>query len=113
MTIMDTLSAGFDRTTRRLWLVLIPALLDVAIWLGPRLSVSSLSQQALAALPSLNGAGPEYQQSLELARDWLNSVGWNHEPPAPELPPEVVAKTSEKYLEAYRRLTGKELLTES
>jgi len=37
--------------------------------------VSSLSQQALAALPSLNGAGPEYQQSLELARDWLNSVG--------------------------------------
>jgi len=39
-------------------------------------------------------------------RDWLDHSGWNHEPPAPTLPDEVVARTRERYLEAMRRLTG-------
>jgi phosphoribosylaminoimidazole-succinocarboxamide synthase len=42
-------------------------------------------------------------------RDWLAGSGWNKEPPAPELPTEVVEDTAERYREAYRRLTGKEL----
>ncbi len=42
-------------------------------------------------------------------RNWLTESGWNREPPAPELPPEVVRNTSERYIEAYRRLTGLEL----
>jgi len=42
-------------------------------------------------------------------RDWLTDSGWNKEPPAPQLPPEVVESTAERYREAYRRLTGKEL----
>jgi len=42
-------------------------------------------------------------------RDWLVASGWNKQPPAPTLPPEVVQKTSERYREAYRRLTGREL----
>lgn len=42
-------------------------------------------------------------------RDWLTSSGWNKEPPAPALPPDVVQNTSERYIEAYRRLTGLEL----
>ncbi len=42
-------------------------------------------------------------------RDWLTDSGWNKEPPAPELPPKVVKETSERYREAYRRLTGLEL----
>lgn len=42
-------------------------------------------------------------------RDWLSDSGWNKEPPAPELPPEVVRDTAQRYREAYRRLTGKEL----
>jgi len=41
----------------------------------------------------------------QYVRDYLNEIGWNKEPPAPELPPEVVRKTSEKYLEALNRLT--------
>jgi phosphoribosylaminoimidazole-succinocarboxamide synthase len=41
----------------------------------------------------------------QYVRDYLTQIGWNKEPPAPELPPEVVRKTSEKYLEALRRLT--------
>jgi phosphoribosylaminoimidazole-succinocarboxamide synthase len=43
----------------------------------------------------------------QYVRDYLTEIGWNKEPPAPALPPEVVRKTSEKYLEALRRLTEK------
>jgi phosphoribosylaminoimidazole-succinocarboxamide synthase len=43
-------------------------------------------------------------------RDWLESTGWSKTPPAPELPPEVVARTREKYIEAFRQLTGRELV---
>jgi phosphoribosylaminoimidazole-succinocarboxamide synthase len=42
----------------------------------------------------------------QYVRDWLDRSGWNHEPPAPALPEEVVKKTSERYVEAMRRLTG-------
>ncbi|HEY48900.1 MAG TPA: phosphoribosylaminoimidazolesuccinocarboxamide synthase [Dehalococcoidia bacterium] len=42
-------------------------------------------------------------------RDWLSGSGWNKEPPAPELPLEVVQGTADRYREAYRRITGKEL----
>ena len=42
----------------------------------------------------------------QFVRDWLDRSGWNHEPPAPALPAEIVAKTRECYLEAMRRLTA-------
>lgn len=42
----------------------------------------------------------------QVVRDWLDASGWNHEPPAPALPPDVVAKTQERYLEAVHRLSG-------
>ncbi|HEX7464218.1 MAG TPA: phosphoribosylaminoimidazolesuccinocarboxamide synthase [Actinomycetota bacterium] len=42
----------------------------------------------------------------QYVRDWLDSSGWNHEPPPPELPAEVVDKTALKYREAYERITG-------
>ncbi|PIE69055.1 MAG: phosphoribosylaminoimidazolesuccinocarboxamide synthase [Deltaproteobacteria bacterium] len=42
-------------------------------------------------------------------RDWLAGTGWDTTPPAPTLPDTVIAKTQEKYLEAYRLLTGQEL----
>ena len=45
----------------------------------------------------------------QFVRDYLESLDWDKNPPAPELPDDVVAKTSAKYLEAYRMLTGKEL----
>ena len=45
----------------------------------------------------------------QYVRDYLEEIRWNKQPPAPALPPEVALKTSEKYLEAYRRLTGREL----
>jgi phosphoribosylaminoimidazole-succinocarboxamide synthase len=45
----------------------------------------------------------------QYVRDYLESVNWNKTPPAPALPAEVVAKTTEKYLEAYYLVTGEEL----
>jgi phosphoribosylaminoimidazole-succinocarboxamide synthase len=42
----------------------------------------------------------------QFVRDWLDSTGWDHRPPAPRLPEGVVRTTREKYLEAYRTLTG-------
>jgi phosphoribosylaminoimidazole-succinocarboxamide synthase len=45
----------------------------------------------------------------QFVRDYLESTGWNKQPPPPPLPPEVVRKTSEKYREAYNRLTGQPL----
>jgi phosphoribosylaminoimidazole-succinocarboxamide synthase len=45
----------------------------------------------------------------QFVRDYLEACGWDKEPPAPELPENVVAKTREKYVEAYKLLTGKDL----
>ena len=50
---------------------------------------------------------PNYDK--QFVRDWLTQQGWNQEPPAPELPPEVTARTTDRYIQAYRRLTGREL----
>jgi phosphoribosylaminoimidazole-succinocarboxamide synthase len=51
------------------------------------------------------------QQSFDkqYVRDFLEEIRWNKQPPAPALPAEVASKTSEKYVESYRRLTGREL----
>ena len=56
-------------------------------------------------------AGP-VQPSFDkqYVRDYLTEIGWDRTPPAPELPPEVAAKTGEKYREAFHRLTGRDLV---
>ena len=45
----------------------------------------------------------------QYVRDYLEEIRWNKQPPAPALPPEVARRTSEKYVEAYHQLTGREL----
>jgi phosphoribosylaminoimidazole-succinocarboxamide synthase len=45
----------------------------------------------------------------QFVRDYLEDLAWSKTPPAPPLPPEVVARTQAKYLEAFTRLTGREL----
>jgi phosphoribosylaminoimidazole-succinocarboxamide synthase len=45
----------------------------------------------------------------QFVRDYLEAIKWNKQPPAPELPPDVAQKTSEKYIQAYRVLAGREL----
>jgi phosphoribosylaminoimidazole-succinocarboxamide synthase len=51
--------------------------------------------------------GPQPSFDKQFVRDWLIESGWDKNSPPPELPPDVVAKTRAKYIEAYERLTGK------
>ncbi|WP_036300493.1 phosphoribosylaminoimidazolesuccinocarboxamide synthase [Methylotenera sp. L2L1] len=53
---------------------------------------------------------PSYDK--QYVRDWLEASGWNKTPPAPVLPADVASKTSEKYMEAFERLTGQPLTLE-
>jgi phosphoribosylaminoimidazole-succinocarboxamide synthase len=57
-------------------------------------------------LDSYEPGKPQPSFDKQYVRDYLESIGWNKKPPAPELPPEVVRKTSEKYLEVLGRLTS-------
>jgi phosphoribosylaminoimidazole-succinocarboxamide synthase len=50
---------------------------------------------------------PSYDK--QFVRDYLEQIGWNKQPPAPVLPEEIVQRTSEKYIQAYRALTGGQL----
>ncbi len=52
---------------------------------------------------------PQPSFDKQYVRDWLTQGGWDRNPPAPPLPPDVVRRTAEKYREAYRRLTGQQL----
>ena len=45
----------------------------------------------------------------QFIRDWLESSGWNKTPPPPSLPLDVITKTSQKYLEAFQKLTGQDI----
>jgi phosphoribosylaminoimidazole-succinocarboxamide synthase len=53
--------------------------------------------------------GPQPSFDKQFVRDYLESIRWNKRAPAPPLPPEVVSRTQEKYLEAFRLLTGTSL----
>jgi phosphoribosylaminoimidazole-succinocarboxamide synthase len=59
-----------------------------------------------AATYKPGGSPPSYDK--QYVRDFLVNSGWNKEPPAPELPPEVVKGTSQRYRECYAMLTGEE-----
>ncbi|MFN8064311.1 MAG: phosphoribosylaminoimidazolesuccinocarboxamide synthase [Vicinamibacterales bacterium] len=53
------------------------------------------------------GAQPSFDK--QFVRDYLEAIKWNKQPPVPSLPDDVVMRTREKYMEAYRRLTGRDL----
>jgi phosphoribosylaminoimidazole-succinocarboxamide synthase len=52
---------------------------------------------------------PQKSYDKQYLRDYLESLGWNKQPPPPPLPPEVISRTREKYLQALQALTGEEL----
>jgi phosphoribosylaminoimidazole-succinocarboxamide synthase len=53
------------------------------------------------------GAVPSFDK--QFVRDYLEEIAWNKQPPVPSLPEPVIARTREKYVEAFRRLSGREL----
>lgn len=58
---------------------------------------------------SYRPGGPQISYDKQFVRDYLESIHWDKNPPAPSLPSDVVSKTREKYVQAYRQLSGKEL----
>ena len=78
----------------------------VLIWIDEALTPDS-SRFWPADQYSPGKAQPSFDK--QFVRDYLERIGWNKQPPAPALPFEVVARTSEKYREAYRILAGKPL----
>ena len=60
-----------------------------------------------AELYTVGQSQPSYDK--QPVRDWLTESGWNKEPPAPVLPPEVGEATTRRYEQAYERLTGRKL----
>ena len=60
-----------------------------------------------AELYTIGQEQPSYDK--QPVRDWLIRSGWDKEPPAPTLPPEVITSTTERYQQAYYKLTGREL----
>ncbi|HEX2058163.1 MAG TPA: phosphoribosylaminoimidazolesuccinocarboxamide synthase [Actinomycetota bacterium] len=53
---------------------------------------------------SPGGRQPSFDK--QYVRDWLDATGWDHSPPPPDLPPDVVEATRSRYVEAYERVTG-------
>jgi len=82
-------------------------------WLGDELTViDELCTPDSSRFWPADGYQPGRSQpsfDKQPVRDWLIASGWNKEPPPPVLPPEVVEGTAERYREAFRRLTGREL----
>jgi phosphoribosylaminoimidazole-succinocarboxamide synthase len=79
---------------------------DQLIWIDEALTPDS------SRFWPADGYQPDRSQpsfDKQYVRDYLERIGWNKLPPGPELPPEVVEATRERYREAYRQLTGHEL----
>ena len=53
---------------------------------------------------------PQASFDKQFVRDWLDASGWDHTPPGPELPDDVIVSTRAKYVEAYERITGREFI---
>ncbi|WP_307789239.1 phosphoribosylaminoimidazolesuccinocarboxamide synthase [Glycomyces salinus] len=51
---------------------------------------------------------PQYAFDKQFVRDWAAGTGWNKQPPAPEVPEEIVEATRQRYIEAYERITGEQ-----
>jgi phosphoribosylaminoimidazole-succinocarboxamide synthase len=79
---------------------------DELIWIDEALTPDS-SRFWPAAQHKPGGPQPSFDK--QFVRDYLESIHWPKTPPGPELPPEVVGATRDKYREAYRILTGREL----
>lgn len=77
---------------------------DGLIWIDEALTPDS-SRYWDASKYRPGGAQPSYDK--QFVRDFLETLGWDKRPPGPELPPDVVANTRAKYVEAYERITGR------
>jgi phosphoribosylaminoimidazole-succinocarboxamide synthase len=81
---------------------------DGSIVLADEVLTPDSSRYWPAAGYAPGGAQPSFDK--QFVRDYLEQIGWNKQAPAPSLPDDVVSRTREKYMEAFRLLTGRETL---
>ncbi len=97
------------------WLVLADTKFEFGLIAGPRGDELILIDETLTPDSSRYWDAGEYARGnlasfdKQFVRDYLIQIKWDREPPPPALPPEVIAATRLRYLETYRRLTGKEI----
>ncbi|WP_213806076.1 phosphoribosylaminoimidazolesuccinocarboxamide synthase [Granulicella sp. dw_53] len=84
-------------------------LIDGKITLADEVLTPDSSRYWPASTYSPGGAQPSFDK--QFVRDYLESIHWNKQDPAPELPDDVVTRTREKYLEAFRLITGRDSLS--
>jgi hypothetical protein len=77
LSIIDALSAGFNLVRRRLWLMVVPIVLDLFLWVGPRISIDALVQRITPLLspPGTTALSAADAQTLTLSRDALLEAG--------------------------------------
>lgn len=75
-SLVETISEGFGAVNRRLWVLLIPVVLDLFYWLGPRLSLQPLAERTLALMRALNPQAADAAQWQQLEQQMIT-------PPAP------------------------------
>jgi len=59
---------------------------------------------------SYKPGGSQKSFDKQFVRDFMTSIGWDKNPPAPEVPEDIVRETTKKYIEAYEKITGKKLI---
>ena len=93
-------------------IILADTKMEFGILNGQLILIDELLTPDSSRFWDIDGYSPGKSQpnfDKQFVRDWLVEQGWDQEPPAPELPDDVVARTTNRYKEAYRRLTGAEL----
>jgi len=80
---------------------------DTLLWIDEALTPDS-SRFWIAAEYEPGRSQPSFDK--QFLRDYLNAIGWDKTPPAPHLPPPIIEQTAKRYRDAYRLLTGRELM---
>jgi len=104
-------AAGAEHA-RRCGLILADTMFEFGFIDGRLTLIDELMTPDSSRYRPLDGYAPGKPQpsfDKQFLRDFLLASGWNREPPAPPLPPDIIEKTTSRYHEAFRRLTGREL----
>ena len=81
--VIDTVSAGYTLVGRHPWLIAIPIVLDLLLWAGPRLGIAPLIADFLRVTATPADLGPEYVETLQIARESLTAMGQSFQPARP------------------------------
>ena len=101
-----------DRYAKEKGIILADTKMEFGLLDGELILIDELLTPDSSRFWDVRGYEPGQSQpnfDKQYVRDYLTEQGWNQEPPAPALPDEVVVRTTERYLEAYRLLTGESI----